>query len=228
MWLHIAATLLKVQCSVKSKILIITRILSKYIATFSAKGTIVGWGRSTHLLFTISGMQLDSKGYSHHLAVVLWLLYYRCGYCYRLFMCLCVLWVLLCFVWKWSFSFYLCVHPKIFKNELMNHWGLGFGMLWPEYVELLLFKTGKNKTWMLSDLNQTMQYSTPESWIPCDTEVQLLCPSKPILGPRLGELVLHGCPRILYPDQLSFTAFPRAPSPPPAVYRGQVVGCFGL
>lgn len=32
---------------------------------------------------------------------------------------------------------------------------------------------------MLFDLNQTMQYSTPESWIPCDTEVQLLCPSKP-------------------------------------------------
>lgn len=24
---------------------------------------------------------------------------------------------------------------------------------------------------MLFDLNQTMQYSTPESWIPCDTEV---------------------------------------------------------
>lgn len=50
----------------------------------------------------------------------------------------------------------------------------------------------------------------------------------PVLGARLGELVLDGCPRILYPDQLQFTAFPPAPSPRPAVYPGQVVGCFGL
>lgn len=150
MWCHIAATLLKFQCSVKSKILIITRILSEYIATFSAKGMLMWWGKSTHLSFTISGMQLDSKDYSHHPAVLLWLLYYRCGYCYRLFMCVHVLWVLLCFLWEWSFSFYLCVHPKIFtccfRNELMNHLGPGFGMPWLEYVELLLLKTGQNKT----------------------------------------------------------------------------------
>lgn len=32
---------------------------------------------------------------------------------------------------------------------------------------------------MLFGLNQTMQYSAPESWIPCDTEgARLLCPSK--------------------------------------------------
>lgn len=67
-----AAALVKAQHSVKSKILIITRILLEYIAAFSTKNMSVWYGRNTHLvLFTIAGMQLDSKVYSYHPAVML-------------------------------------------------------------------------------------------------------------------------------------------------------------
>lgn len=39
----------------------------------------------------------------------------------------------------------------------------------------------------------------------------------PVLGPRLAELVLSGCPRILHPNQLLFTGFPPSPPPRPSV-----------
>lgn len=173
-------------------------------------------------------MQLNSKGCSHHPAVMLWLLYNRCGYCYRLFMCVCVLWVLLCFVWECSFSFYLCVHPKIFmccfRNELMNHLGPRFGMLWLEYVELLLLKTGKNKTQMLFDLNQTMQYSTWESWIPCDTEVQLLCPSKPSPWSKVRRACTQWLPKNLVSRLTLIHCFSSCPLALPSSLSGS--GCW--
>lgn len=42
----------------------------------------------------------------------------------------------------------------------------------------------------------------------------------PVLGPRLEELVLNGCPRILCHSQLTFTGFP-----PPLPLSVWFVGC---
>ena len=105
--------------SVKSKVLITTRILSGYVVAFSTKNMSVWCGRNTHLvLFTITGTRLDSNVYSLHPAVVLWLLYYRCVY--RLFMCVRLLGTFLCFAWEWSFCFYLRMSPP--QNLLVLLW----------------------------------------------------------------------------------------------------------
>lgn len=202
--------------------------MSEYIATFPTRNMSVWCGRNTHLaLFTIAGMQLDSKVYSHHPADMLWLLFYRCVYCYRLFMCVCFLWVFLCFVWEWSFCFYLlmCRPQKSSCVALeMNPWiawGQS-GMLWPEYVELLLLKTGKNKMQMLFGLNQTMQYHALKSWIPCDTEdARLLCPSKSSPSSKVRRTSTQWLPKNLASKSTLPHCFPL----PPLLTR-QFIRCF--
>lgn len=201
MWCYVAATLLKIQCSVKSKILIITRILSEYIATFSTKGTLVWWGKSTHLFFTICGMQLDSKGYPHHAAVMPWLLCYRCGYCHSLSMCVHVLWVLLCFVWEWSFIFYVSTSKSLEINWLIT-WGQGLECSDRSMLSYFCLKQGKirhkcslTSIKLCNTAHQRAEFLVIQKCSSC------VLPN-PVLGPRLGELVLNGCPRISYPDQL--------------------------
>lgn len=100
----------------------------------------------------------------------------------------------------------LCTPCKIFlccfKSESVNHLGPGFGMLWPEYVAFLWFKKkGKirRKCSLASIKLCNIVHQRAEFLVIQKTDGSCVLPN-PVLGPRLGELVLHGRPRILHPD----------------------------
>lgn len=71
---------------------------------------------------------------------------------------------------------------------------------------------------MLFDLNQTMQYSTSESWIPCDTEVQLLCPSKPSPWSKVRRACTQWLPKNLVSRSTPVHCFSSCPLAGLAVY----------
>lgn len=106
------------------------------------KNVSVLWWKLSLLLFAIAGMQWDSSVYCHHPAVTLWLLYDRCLLLQAFYMH--VFCVSFCPVWEWAFAFFFDVPiPRslcYLKNELVNCWGPGLGMLWPEHVVSLLWK----------------------------------------------------------------------------------------
>lgn len=72
---------------------------------------------------------------------------------------------------------------------------------------------------MLFDLNQTMQYSTSESWIPCDTEVQLLCPSKPSPWSKVRRACTQWLPKNLESRSTPVRCFSSCPLAGLAVYE---------
>lgn len=75
---------------------------------------------------------------------------------------------------------------------------------------------------MLFDLNQTMQYSTPESWIPCDTEV-LLCPSKPSPWSKVRRTCTQWLPKNLVSRSTLVHCFSSCPLALPGSLSGS--GC---
>lgn len=81
---------------------------------------------------------------------------------------------------------------------------------------------------MLFDLNQTMQYSTPESWIPCDTEVQLLCPSKPSPWSKVRRACTQWLPKNLVSRSTLVHCFSFCPLRWPSSLSGSGCGVFWL
>lgn len=77
---------------------------------------------------------------------------------------------------------------------------------------------------MLFDLNQTMQYSTWESWIPCDTEVQLLCPSKPSPWSKVRRACTQWLPKNLVSRLTLVHCFSSCPLALPSSLSGS--GCW--
>lgn len=81
---------------------------------------------------------------------------------------------------------------------------------------------------MLFDLNQTMQYSTPESGIPCDTEVQLLCPSKPSPWCKVRRACTQWLPKNLVSRSALAHCFSSCPLASPGSLSGSGSWVFWL
>lgn len=137
----------KVQPSVKSKVLVIVRIMSEYIVAFSTQirqcDTVetLTWSCLPSLLCSLTArftpiIQLSCFDFCITDVLTVSGLVYAYVFC-----------VSFCSVWEWSFCFFF-------------HWGPGLGTLCPNCVKSFL------KEWKIrckhSVFNQTMQYRAPE------------------------------------------------------------------
>lgn len=126
-----------------------------------------------------------------------------------------------CPVWGMSFCFFVCVfltclspnlcvtsktNPVIAEGQALGRSDLSVQCLFCE-------KVGKNKKCSLASVKLCNIEPQRAGFLLVQKKHGSCVLPNPVLGPRLEELVLNGCPRILCRNQLVCSGFPPSPLP---------------